>query len=124
MLKVSPLLVPPAVVTVTDRAVSAAVAEITKVVLTVVALTAVKLLTVTPVPDTTTDCAPSRLVPVRVTTTVEPRTPVVGVIAVSVGGGVLPTNSTAPISKPDATAESGLLLPKKSKACVGHFAVE
>jgi hypothetical protein len=124
IVNVSPLLVPPAVVTVTDLAVSAAPGEITKLAETVVALTAVKLLTVTPEPDTPTDCVPNRLVPVRVTATVVPRTPVVGAIAVSVGGSVFPWYSTAPTSNLLVTAASNLLLPKKSNCCVGQFVVE
>lgn len=99
---VTALLVPPGVVTVTFLAVVAAEAVIVNVAVICVALTTVTLLTVKPVPDTVTAVAPVKLVPVRVTATAEPRTPVLGAIDVSVGAFVAPpppVNSTAPGSK-------------------------
>ena len=62
-----------------------AVAEIVKVAVIVVAFTLVKLLTVTPVPETVKPVAAPRLVPVMVTATAVPRAPVFGEIAVTVG---------------------------------------
>src|SRR5579863_9117449 len=76
---------PPGVATVTLRAVSAAVVVIVKVAVTCVLLTATKLLTVTPAPDTVTPVAPVRFVPLIVTGTAVPRTPVAGAIEVMVG---------------------------------------
>jgi hypothetical protein len=108
------LLVPPGVVTLTFLVVNPAVAEIVKFAVIVLEFTTVKLGTVTPKPDTVTAVVPSRLVPVRVTATVVPRVPALGLIDVNVGGGVLPWNSTAPMSNLLDTAGSGLGLPKKS----------
>jgi len=65
--------VPPDVVIETFLAVSAAVFEMVKVAVTVVAFTGTRLLTLTPVPDTLIDCAPDKFAPVRVTLTVAPR---------------------------------------------------
>jgi hypothetical protein len=55
----------------------------------VVAFTFVKLLTVTPVPDTVTPVAAPRLVPVIVTGTAEPRAPVFGETTVMVGASTV-----------------------------------
>jgi len=110
---VTVLLVPAGVVTLTVLAERVAVFEIVKVVVTVVELT-VKAPTVIPVPDTFTDVAPVRFVPVKVTGTMVPRAPDVGAIEVSVGGPVAtpPVNSTAPAS----TALLPFLeVPKKSR---------
>src|ERR1700730_706653 len=106
------LLVPPDEVTLTVLIVGAALAVIVKFAVIVVEFTAVKLGTVTPPPDTVTAVAPIRLVPVRVTATVVPRTPELGLIDVNVGIGLLPWNSTAPTSKRFGCEGSGLLLPK------------
>jgi hypothetical protein len=57
----------------------------TKFALTVVELTAETPVAVTPVPEIVTAVAPDRLVPVRVTGTVVPCVPLVGLIAVRVG---------------------------------------
>jgi len=78
-------LVPPGVVTLTVLAVAAAVDGIANVAVTVVAFTTVMPLTVMSPPDTVTAVAPVKLVPVRVTGTLVPLTPVVGAIEVSVG---------------------------------------
>ena len=61
------LLVPPRVVTLTVRVVSAAKLAIVKVAVTDVSLTGVMPLTVIPVPETVTVDVVSKLVPVRVT---------------------------------------------------------
>lgn len=76
--------VPIGVVAVTFRALSVALAAITQFALIVVEVDVVTA-QVTPVPDTVTPVAPIRLVPVRVTGTVVPRTPVFGAIEASVG---------------------------------------
>jgi hypothetical protein len=63
----------------------AAVGAMVNVAVTLVALTGTKFDTVTPVPDTVTDVAPVRPVPVRVTFTVAPRDADAGLMVVSVG---------------------------------------
>lgn len=79
------VLVPPfGVVAATFLAESVAVAVMTQFALMVVALVPVTV-QVTPVPDMVTAVAPCRSVPVSVTGTVVPRTPVVGLIEASVG---------------------------------------
>ena len=67
--------VPVVVVTLTVRAVCAAVPEIAKVAVIVVGLTTVTPLTVIPVPETFTVGVPAKLVPVRVTGTLAPCAP-------------------------------------------------
>jgi hypothetical protein len=81
------LVPPPGTVMLTVLADSVAPVLIVKVAVAVVGLVTVKPLTVTPVPDTVTAVAPVRLVPVKVTGTLVPRTPVAGAIEVSVGTG-------------------------------------
>ena len=76
--------VPPAVVTVTLRA-PVAVAEIDNVAVIWVALTTVTLLTVTSADETVTVAPARKFVPVRVTGTVAPWTPLDGAIAVRPG---------------------------------------
>jgi hypothetical protein len=86
--KVTLLLVPAGVVTLTLWAPSAVAAAMVKVAVTVVAFTTVTLLTVMFGEFTTvTAVVPVRLVPLRVTETLVPRAPVLGVIEVSVGAG-------------------------------------
>lgn len=96
---VSGLLSPPAVLTVTFLAVSAAVAEIANVAVIVLSFTTVKPLTVMPPPFTLIPVEPVRPVPVRVTGTlllpVLPLAPVVGEIEVSEPGGTITVNVTA-----------------------------
>jgi hypothetical protein len=84
---VTALVLPFGVTALTFFAVSAALPEILNVAVTVVEFTAAKLLTVTPDPETFTPVAPLRFAPVRVTETVEFRTPELGVIEVNVGVG-------------------------------------
>jgi hypothetical protein len=81
---VTVLLVEPAPETVTFLRPTAAVDEIVKVAVTVVSLTTVTALAVTPLPDTVTVVTPVRLVPVRVTGKLVPRTPELGLMDVSV----------------------------------------
>ena len=82
------LLVPPGVVTVTFLAVVAALTAIVKVAVTAVSFTTVRLLTVTPDPDTTILVPIAvKFVPVSVTGTAVPRTPELGAIETSVGTG-------------------------------------
>jgi hypothetical protein len=108
---VTPLLVPPGVLMVTFLAVLFALAEMVKVIVTVVEFTTVGPLTVTPVPETVTAVAPVRLVPLSVTGTTAPCVPVFGEIKDNVGGGVEPWNSTAPTSI-GVPGAAGLGLPK------------
>jgi hypothetical protein len=96
--KVTGLLTPPGVDTLTLRALVAALLAMARFALTVVSLTTTRLLTVTPPPETVIRKAPVRLVPVRVTGTVVPRSPVLGLMEVSVGAVVVVANSTAPAS--------------------------
>ena len=97
------LLVPPAVVMLTVLAVSAAVAEMVKFAVAVVGLSTVRPLTVTPPPLTVTALAPVRFVPVKVTGTTVPRTPVGGAIEVNVGGaGMTTVKVTALLVPPGA----------------------
>jgi hypothetical protein len=92
--------VPPEVVILTLWGPSMVAGAMVNVALTVVAFTAVKLLTVMFGEFTTvTAVVPNRLVPVSVTTTVVPANPDDGEIDVNVGGGLTPWNSTAPMSK-------------------------
>jgi hypothetical protein len=80
------LLVPSdVVVTLTFLAVSEAVVVIINVAVTVVSLTTVRLLYVTPEPDTVILVAPVRPLPVRVTGTLVPRVPELGAIVESTG---------------------------------------
>jgi hypothetical protein len=81
------LLVPPTVVTVTFRAVAGAFAAIVKVTVKLVVLVTFGVPTVMPVPLTITVVAPAtKLVPVKVTPTAFPATPVFGCTSVNVGG--------------------------------------
>jgi hypothetical protein len=70
---------------VTLLAFAPALAAIVKLAVSVVLLTTVRLLTVTPAPDTITAVAPDRFVPVSVTATAVPRKPLLGLTEVSVG---------------------------------------
>jgi len=97
--KVTGLVTPPGVETLTARAPVAAKFAMVNVAVTVVTFTGTRLLTATPGPLTVMAKAPVRFVPVRVTGTLVPRRPVLGEIEVSVGAA--PTvleNSTAPAS--------------------------
>jgi hypothetical protein len=118
--KVTALLVPPAETTVTFLAVSPAVPEIVNVAVTVVGLTTLTALTVTPVPDTFTAVTPDRFVPVRVTGTLVFRPPELGAIVLSTGADTpAPWNSTAPTSNPVGEDGSGRGFPKKSVLTCG-----
>jgi hypothetical protein len=114
---VTALLVPFGVVTVTFLVVSPAVVVIEKVAMISESLTTVIEVTVTPAPETFTEVAPARAtrsLPIKVTATFVPRSPVLGVIEDSFGPLALFRNSTAPTSNLFGTAGSGLGLPKKS----------
>jgi hypothetical protein len=86
MAKLSALLVPPALVTVTVAVPGAALAETPSV-----AIIWVELTTVTPeteIPELALTVEPAtKFVPVKVTATVDPVSPMAGLIDVSVGGG-------------------------------------
>jgi len=115
--KVTLLLAPKAVVTLTVRAAWVAVAEIVNVVVSCVpAALTVMAPTVIPPPETLTAVAPKRPAPVSVTgRTVSPLTPVAGEIDVSDGGmGATEPNSAAPGSKVVGVVGPGLMFPKKS----------
>jgi hypothetical protein len=113
--KVTALLVPPPVVTVTFLPDRVALVAMVKVAVIDVALTTVTPLTVTPVPDTATVAPATKLVPVSVTGTAAPRLPDVGLIEVSVGAaGAGTTYSIAPTSNLAVLPVSGRLFPKKS----------
>jgi hypothetical protein len=92
---VSVLLAPPAVLAMTVLAVSPAVSEISNVAAMVVEFTTVVVPTVTPDPETVTVVpVVVKLVPVRITETFVPRSPLLGVIEVSVGTAGLTTVRT------------------------------
>jgi len=99
---------PLGVATVTVLAVSPAVALTVKVAVTVVAFTTVKLLTLTPEPDTVTPVADPNPVPVIVTGTEVPRTPVFGDTPVTVGGATV--NVTALLVPPAVVTVTFLVL--------------
>lgn len=103
--KVRVPLVPPPVVTATVRAPAAADAEIVKVAVICVALATTTLLTTIPAPLTVTVAPEEKLVPVSVTCTAEPCTPLDGdtLLNVGAGGGVIVTVA-------DPTAEGVELL--------------
>ena len=114
------LLAPPGVVTVTVLAVSAAVVEMVKVAFKVSALPKVTPLTVTPAPDTATADAPDmKLVPVRVTGIVAPRTPIGGATEVRVGaGGMTTLKGTELLTPPGAVTVTFLAVPAAVAAMV------
>jgi hypothetical protein len=102
---VTALLVPPGVVMLTFLAVSAAPPVMVKVAVTVVSLTTVRPVTVMPPFGVTVIAeAPVRLVPVRVTLTAVPLTPVLGVIEASVGAGMVTWDAIAPTALADPGA--------------------
>jgi hypothetical protein len=114
--KLTAVVVPLGVVTVTAWLPRVAVAAMTKVAVIDVLLVSVKALTVMP-PATFTEEAAVRFVPVMITTTVEPWNPKEGLMAVSMGNPkALPPNSVAPGSKNTSPLVSGRRLPKKSVA--------
>jgi len=100
--KVTGVLVPEGVVTVTFLAVSAAVAEIVNVALICVSLTTVMPLTVMPAPVTLTALAPVRLMPDRVTVSVVPLAPVLEVMENNLLGGTVTVKPTALLFPPGA----------------------
>jgi hypothetical protein len=79
------VVVPIDVVTVTLWAPTAALEAMTRFAVTVFAFWTVTPVAVTPVPETVTPVAVPRLLPLKVTETVVPRTPVVGLIELSNG---------------------------------------
>lgn len=104
----------PATLTVTLwAAVVEAVAEMVKVALSDVGLATVTVLTVIPPPETATVVSPAtKLVPVSVTGTTEPRAPVGGLIEVSVGvGGIVTVKATALLTPPGAVTVTFLAVP-------------
>jgi len=98
------LLVPPGVVIVTALAVAAALDVMAKFAVTLVSLTTVRPVTVTPPPGTVIAVAPVNPVPERVTGTVVPRTPVLGVIEVNTGVAGFTTVSVTPVAFPSGVA--------------------
>ena len=118
------LLVPPAVVMLTVLAVSAAVAEMVKVASAVVGVRTVKPLNVTPPPEIVTPVAPVRFVPVKVTSTTVPRTPVGGAIEVNVGaGGTTTVKVTALLVLPSYVVTFTFLAVALAKGMIARVAV-
>lgn len=104
----------PATVTVTLWAVvSEAVADMVKVAVRFVGLVTVTPLTVMPPPETATVVSPAmKLVPVSVTATAVPRTPVGGATEVNVGdGGITTVKVTALLVPPGAVTVTFLAVP-------------
>jgi len=98
------LLTPPGVVTVMVRVVSAAAPVIVNVAVTVVELTTTTLEGVTSAPDTDTADVPVKSVPVNVTPTAVPRSPVLGLIEVSVGTTACSVDIEADVAMSNSTA--------------------
>src|SRR6516225_1273954 len=98
--KVTGVVVPLGVVTVTFLAVRAAPGVIVNVALTCVSLTTVTPLTVMPPPVTLTAVAPVRLMPVSTTGWAVPRAPVLGAIENSPAGGTVTVKVTALLVPP------------------------
>jgi len=97
----SELLVPPGVVRVRFLIPSGAALEIFRVAVTEVAETTVRLVTGINAPMPPTAKVPVRFVPVKVTVTLVPRAPDVGLIEVSVGaGGAVTVNVTGLVTPP------------------------
>src|SRR6202030_2210411 len=94
-------LVPPEVVTVTFRAPVAALLAMANVAVICVALTTVVLLTVIPAPLRPIVDPATKFVPVSVTGTLCPCTPLFGLIEVSVGGARFTVNGCAPLVPPE-----------------------
>ena len=90
-------LVPPLVVIVTFTAPSAALAAMVSVAVICVGLTTVTLLTAIPVLFVDTVAPDTKFVPVRVTGTLAPWTPLAGLIEVRVGGGGFTVNVAGPL---------------------------
>jgi hypothetical protein len=106
----TPLLVPPAVVTVTLLMPVAAVPEIVNVAVICVALATVTLLTVIPLLPGLTVAPVAKLAPVSVTDSVAPCVPLFGLTAVRVGAGGFTVNGT-PLPVPPAVVTVMLLVP-------------
>ena len=100
--KVTGVLVPEGVVTVTFLAVSAAVAEIVNVALTCVSLTTVRPLTMMPPPGTLTALVPVRLIPVSTTGCAVPRAPVLGAMENNLLGGTVTVKAIGLLFPPGA----------------------
>jgi len=115
---------PGVVVTLTFLFPVAAVAAIAHVALTVVVVGGVTVLmvqtTLPAVPDTFTAVAPDRLVPVRSTGTLVPRTPDVGAIEVSVGPTV---NVTVLEVTPGVVVTLTVLFPVAAAVAIAHVAL-
>src|SRR2546422_92194 len=106
------------VVTVTLLALSVAVDVIVKVAVIVVGLTTVTPLTVTPVPGTVTALTSLRFVPVRVTETLVPRTPVLGAIEVRLGP---PTVNVTGLLIPPGVVTLTFLAPSTVVGAIAKF---
>jgi len=114
--------VPFAVVTVTLAGPVAAVAPIAKLAVIVVALTTVTLLTVTPVFEMLTVAPETKFVPVRVTGTVVPCAPLVGLMEASVGAAGL-TVKTAGAEETPAIVTVTLAAPRAAVAPIVKLVV-
>ncbi len=99
--KVTALLVPPEVVTVTLAVPRAAVGAILKSAVIWVELITLTLLTVTPELLTFTVAGETKLVPVSVTGTVAPCAPLVGLVEVRVGAAEVTAKVTAKLVPPE-----------------------
>jgi len=106
------LLVPDPVVILTDLAPSEAPAEMVNVAVASVELMTLRALTLTPPPETVSEVAPVRSVPVIVTGTDVPRSPTEGAIEVNVGAGRATTlNETGLLVPPGAVTVTFLAEP-------------
>ena len=110
----------PATVTATFWAPTEAVLEMVRVAVKVLELVTLTPLTVTPVPETDTVVSPAmKLVPVSVTGTVVPRTPVGGLTVINVGvGGIVTAKATGLLTPPGAVTVMLLVVPEALAAMV------
>jgi hypothetical protein len=115
--------VPPSVVMLTFLELGVAPFKMVNVAVTVVSFTTVTPLTVTPFPDIATTVVPVRLVPVRVTGTLVPRDPELGVIFVSVGAGGLTTVNTTVLLVPFEVVTLTVLALSGALAAIMNVAV-
>ena len=111
--KVTALLIPPAVITATSRGPGAAPGAIVKVAVSDVPLTTVTALPVTPVPEIESVVAPlMKSVPVKVTFAFVPGAPLVGAIEDTVGvGGSIVRSTEIESGEFSASGEVSVIVP-------------
>jgi hypothetical protein len=121
--KVTALLVPPTVLTVTFLEPVVAPAVIVNVAVAVVGLVTVTAVEVTPVPEIAAVIPAAKPVPTRFTGTLVPRTPVLGVTDVSVGTTGAVTANVTPVAVPPGVATDTLRAPRAAFEAIAKLAV-